>query len=373
MSQAIPWRVEITAARTDHTVMPLTEATGVSFERYIGKTGSMSCTIPIPNPSIARRISPILRDDAGLTLATYIYRGNEIWWGGTLDDPELSLSHSGDSVSLSGLGFEGYLDDRTQMTATSWTNTEQLEIARQIWAAALVGAGNLGITIPAITASGVKRDLTVAAADRRSLASMINEVANRLDGFEWMIDCYFDGTDRHRDLILGYPDINRGDHGVLSYPGSLSTFTRKASTARTGTRFRNFGSAPADIEGVEQLPLASPILTVDELLQNGALLIDKAESYSSIEDQTTLNDRTTMARQTYGRPLPVIGARVNVAKISPRVLGSTQRIRVDHPVFGAGVDGAPGYDELHRVIGVKVSAGERGKSEEADLIFEEVA
>lgn len=366
------WGLEIATARGDRTVMPLTDATGLTFDRYIGKVGSMSCTVKVANSAVADRIRPIIRDDAALTLTGYIHRDRDIWWGGRLGDPAITLNRDGATISVTGTTFEGYLDDRTQATDITYTGIDQLLIARSIWNTALAAEGNLGITVPTVT-SGVLRDLAVAKTDTRTLGSMISEIADRDGGFEWLINCYLDGDTRRRDLVLGYPAINRGSSRPFEFPGDILEFGREASTARTGTRFWSLGGAPADVGGVAQPAIASPISRADDLLNNGALLIDRVASYSDVTEQATINDKTVQAAKLHGKPLPITTAKVRLENVSPAILGTSPRLRISHPIYPAGPHGAPGYDQPGRVIGIKVSPPERGQAATAELIFEEPA
>lgn len=370
---ATPWRCEIATIRGDRTVLQSTEVQGLSFDRYIGKVGTMSATIPAPNAAFARKLAPLLRDDASLTLAAYISHGPDIWWGGRLGDPEAVLdARSGDSIKITGETFEGYLDDRTQYADRAWSNTEQLTIATDIWTAALAAEGNIGITLPAVVPSGVTRDFTVSRGDKRTLASMLNEVANRDNGFEWMINCYRDGDTRRRALVLGYPIIGGAPGPVYTYPGKLLKFSRKPSTAKTGTRFWSIGGAPADVQGDAQVPIASAQRSSTDLLNNGALLVDKVTSYSDVTLQPTIETKTAEALRVYGAPIPIVAATARVDDVSPSLLGSRPTLRASHPFFPSPGAGSPGYDGRPRVIGMKVKPDERGESGTVEMVFEEV-
>jgi hypothetical protein len=368
------WTVEIATLRTDRTVLDSVEATGVAFDRYIGKPGTFSCTIPAPSPIVARKLAPIIRDDAALTLAAYIRRGNDLWWGGRLDDPEAVIDNRGnDSVKISGTTFESYLDDRKQYTDIAWTNTEQLQIALDIWTAALAAEGNLRITLPPLRPSGVLRDQSAKGGDARTLASILNEVANRAGGFEWMINVYMDGSTRMRELVLGYPIIGGQDGPVFAYPGSIQKFSRKASTARTGTRFWSVGAAPQDVQGGGAQPaIQSAQVRVEGLLSNGAILLDQVGSYSDVSQQATIDQKTADSVTIFGRPIPVVNATVLIDSVSTGVLGTRPRLRVSHPFFPSS-SSAPGYDDRARVIGIKAKPDERGATGTAELVFEEVS
>jgi hypothetical protein len=365
------WRIEVATRRGDHTVLTTTAITGVSFERYIGKVGSFAATIAAPNARAATRLQPLIRDDVALTLNAYISRGDEIWCGGMLGDPNAVINgRAGDTIALEGVTFEGYPDRRTAYDDVAWSNVEQLQIAQDIWSLALADEGNLDIDLPAYSPSGVARDLTVARTDRRTLGSMLSEISGRENGFEWLINCYRDAGVRKRALVLGSPLIDGGDGPTFTYPGNMLQFGRKPSTAKTATRFWAVGGAPTTVTGEPGAPIYTEQLRTEELLANGAVLIDSPFSYSDIVLQDTLDDRAAEARRRYGAPLPVLSATVPVDTVSPSILGTSPRLRVNHPFFPSN-NNQPGYDARSRVIGMKVKPNERGESGEVELIFEE--
>lgn len=365
------WLLEITTLRGDATLIDATAATGVSIDRYTtGKVGSLTATIPAPNPEIAEQLQVLVRDDATLTLGAYLYRNNEIWFGGRIDAADVAIGRDAASIALAATSFEGYLDDRTQDTDIAWSDVEQLEIARAIWTSALAGEGDMGITVPTVTASGQKRDLTVPKSDARKLASMLGEISHRVNGFEWMINTYLDGDTRKRELLLGYPSINRGEEHTFTYPGNLLTFGRK--TVRSGTRLWARGAAPDSVGGDQQPAITSPVLRDEELLGTGAVLIDNVLDESDIKIQATLDARGAEHYAANRGVKAYVKAQVRIDDVSPSILGTTALLRVSHPLYPAGPHGAPGHESEHRVIGISIQAGDRDQDELGELIFEEV-
>lgn len=366
------WQVEISALRGDVTVLNATQAQGVSFERYVtGKTGQLTATLPAPNPTQAEHLRALVRDDASLTLGCYLRRGRDMWYGGRIDDIDVKLGRIERTIQLSSTTFEGYLDDRIWATTTTWAGTEQLEMARQIWQSVLAAEGDMGIDVPAVTASGITRDLTVTRADNRTARSILDEFSHRTNGFEWMINIYLVGSTRHRELLLGYPTITRGSIDTLSYPGALLAFSRKSTRAGGGTRFWGRGSAPDNVGGAAQPSLTSPILRVEDLLSTGAVLIDNVLDETDVKVQATLDARAAEHRTLRSGVRTYVTAQARVSDISASLLGNQALLRISDPLYPPGPKGAPGLQSTHRVIGLKVKADERGQSEVADLIFEE--
>lgn len=372
---AEPWRVEIATLRGDQTLLNATMATGVKFERYIGKAGSFGATLPVPNATIARRLRFLFEAGSEYSLAAYVSRGDKLWCGAILDDPEALISgRAGDSVTLSGRTFEAYPDMRTLDQDLTWSGAEQLEMARQIWQHLTADEGDMGISTPFVTPSGIQRDLTVAFEDKRTLGSILSEISGRANGFEWMIDVQRVAGVRTRTLKLGYPRITStaSTPKVFSYPGAILELGYKRSTSRGGTRFWGIGAAPGDVAGTAQNVTASSILRAEDLLDGESILVDRVLSLTDVTEQTTVDERVGDALERLAHAIPIPTATVRLDRVTPDMLGEKVRLRANHPLFGDGPAGAPAYDQLQRVIGIKVSPTERGTHESAELVFEEL-
>ncbi|MEV7413541.1 hypothetical protein AB0O04_37700, partial [Streptomyces althioticus] len=126
MSSA-PYRILLCDLRSDRLLDAL-PVHGVSIDDYIGKTGSMRGTVPIPNRQIADRARRALVP--GRTGA-WVERGRDIWWGGILWTLNLTSDARGFlGAQLQCGGWESYLYRRLLLDTLTAEQVDQLDIAR---------------------------------------------------------------------------------------------------------------------------------------------------------------------------------------------------------------------------------------------------
>ncbi|MFD0572649.1 hypothetical protein ACFQ0T_29850 [Kitasatospora gansuensis] len=125
-----PYQLRVCDLRTDRTldILPVQD---VGFDDYIGKTGSMSGTIPIPNRQIAARARSVLLP--GRTML-YLERGGQIAWGGALwTRTPTRDTHGYLSCPIQAGGLEGYYRGHRLLVDTlTAAGVDQLDIARQL-------------------------------------------------------------------------------------------------------------------------------------------------------------------------------------------------------------------------------------------------
>ncbi|BBJ46454.1 hypothetical protein SSPO_091720 [Streptomyces antimycoticus] len=123
------YRAVFTDLRTDQAidVLPLRE---VEYDDYLGKPGSLTATIPVPDTRMARRVRELVE---GRT-AVYLERGDEVCWGGIVwtltpatDDRGLT------TVGLQAATFDSYAGRRYIRANLSFTALDHLEIVRRLW------------------------------------------------------------------------------------------------------------------------------------------------------------------------------------------------------------------------------------------------
>lgn len=103
-----PYRAIFCDLRTDDTIdiLPLRD---VTVDDYIGKAGSLSGTVPVPNAQVAARVRRI---EEGRT-AVYLQRGNDLWWGGIIWTSTLQSDDRGVlTLGIQAATFESYAGRR---------------------------------------------------------------------------------------------------------------------------------------------------------------------------------------------------------------------------------------------------------------------
>lgn len=389
--ESVKWYVTFALALTDETVGTFLCSIDV-LSRYVSKTGRMEGSVPIVSPEIGKRLASIVGGEGRMTM--YIYHGNELWWGGFLDSTHLVSSSAGAMLNFSGTTFESYPDRREARTDKDFKGTDQTEIARWCWNY-MQGTGpgsNILVDTAFPAVRSVARDLSWIRSDVRTVGSILQEISNRVDGFEWIIDTYDDGGIRRRKLTIGYPTIGRPNYElILTYPGNIITWEIEGDSLDGATSFQARGKAPDPVgspnpmpnpgggivgnpstpKGSEKKPpIMSKEFHADDLHKQGHVRIDATVQQDKVTDVKLLDKWAELARELRAGPLVLPSVTVRLEGMTQAVLGSEVQLRIrDHP-FPDGEYGEPGYMHTARVIGYEVNPGEFGSPTVAKLIFE---
>lgn len=359
------YRVLVCDLRSDRLldVLPLQE---VTIEDYIGKSGSLQGTVPIPNRAMADRVRPILTP---ARTALWVERDRDIWWGGVLWSINPKSDERGRlSVEVQAGTFDTFFDHRELRTTLKATNRDQLDIARDLVDyAQQQPAGDVGITYDT-ELSGIKRSRTFSASDKPKIRELLDKLASADRGYEWRIRCYRDpesGT-RMKQLDLGHPVLTRtGDDVVLTHPGRLLTYEFPTDGTTVATCWQARGASNNRNQAAASKPLVSELIVAEDDLADGWPRLDGSSDHSTVDDPDVLAEHARAEAALARRPtvIPEIAVHLD-PQISPDLLGRYCRLRIRddwHP---------NGLDLRHRVVGIKVQPPERGKSESATLTLE---
>ena len=316
----------------------------------------------------------------------YVYRDGEIWWGGFMDD--VSISGSGDYpvVNVSGATFESYPDRREARTDETLTGMEQTQYAKWLWDyMQKERGGNIMVETPDPRPSGRARDMSWLRSDIKTVGSILKEVSNRADGFEWVIDCFNDNAGvRRRVLTTGYPIIGRPDSGIiLTFPGDVIDYQIETSALDGAISFQARGKAPDPVgtpnpgnstggtAAEKQPPIMSSIFTNDDLLAQGYTLTDTTIDRPTVTEVSTLDDWAQLARELRSGPLSLPNVTCRIDNFTQSILGSTINLKLHDYLWPPGPTGEPTYQTSARVIGYEVDPGEMGADDIVKLIFED--
>jgi hypothetical protein len=250
------------------------------------------------------------------------------------------------------------------MADLSAVAADQFDIARQLitYAQAQSG-GNLAIEMDA-SLSGVPRDRVYSRYDLPWIGGLIDQLASTQSGFEWRIQCYRDDAGaRHRALRLGYPKLSvGGDAMVLSSPGPVTTYSLPEDATVQANAWISRGASTNQDQGAESLPLMSTLLTTPTDIAAGWARLDGTSDYSTVEDQTILDQHAAADLARAVRPVAIPSVKY-VGDVQPQ-LGSYVRLRIRDTWYYDGLDAQ------YRVVGLKVSPAERGRPETTELYLE---
>jgi hypothetical protein len=351
--------------RTDQVidVLPLTET---KFDDFIGKPGSLTATVPLPDQALARRARLALQP--GRT-AVWLERDGDIWWGGVLWTCTPQSDEQGRMKAQFQAGtFDSYLDHRILARDLLGTATDQFDIVRT-----LIGhtqdqpGGDIGIS-PGPELSGIARNYSYGYASLTRVRELIDQLSQLADGFEWRVHCHRDAQGRRvKRLQLGHPTIVSGHTDiVLDQPGTVISYNLPAdSTVQANVWVARGESANTD-QSQESLPLTVRAESAEDIA-GGWPRLESTSDHSSVQDEATLASLASaeLARQRRPEVIPELTVRMD-DRITPALLGARIRLRLHdlwHP---------EGADSRYRVVGLAITPPQRTTAETATLYLEEV-
>ncbi|MEV5968657.1 hypothetical protein [Streptomyces sp. NPDC051921] len=375
MSLDTPYRAIFCDLLTDQTldILPLRD---VSFDDYIGKAGSLSGTIPIPNQDIAQRVKQVRE---GRT-SVYLERGGDLWWGGIVWTTTLQSSGRGVlTLGIQAATFDSYAGRRRiRKDITYTTATPQIEIARRLWSELDVQTypdappdkepKRIGITF-GDEEPKVSRIVSWRKGDEIVYLDALNQIAEMQDGFEHQILVYRDPVSgqRIRRLRLGEPKIINGSTDLLfDRPGVILSYSFPYDATRGGTTAMARGASVNGNAATDSRPLFSKEQYDSSLLADGWPLIDLSSDHNEITDELVLGSLAA-AELSQARGAVVIPA-ITIhlgGMVPPALIGRIARVRIHDEWFSQGLDAR------YRIVGVKVTPPERGRPDTAELYLEE--
>ncbi|MEU8880507.1 hypothetical protein [Streptomyces hydrogenans] len=365
MSLDTPYRAIFCDLVTDQTldILPLRD---VSFEDYIGRAGSLSGTVPVPDRAMAERAHKI---KPGRT-TVYLERGGFLWWGGIVWTTNLQGSDRGVvTLGIQAATFDSYASRRRIRTdALRFTQVEQFQIVRRIWQELGAGLGASAIE-PGddVPSEPVPRTASWRLGDETVYQEALDQLGAYTDGVEYQVLVYRDPSDgrRVRRLRLGSPRIRTGATDmVFDRPGTILSYSLPDDATRGGTTSLARGATVNANAAAESRPTLSSEIPSESLPDRWPQL-DLSTDYNDISDKNTLDAlATAVLKEAQGSVLiPEITIRLSEV-VPSALLGRTARLRITdewHPT---------GLDARYRIVGVKVRPAERGRPDTAELALE---
>ncbi|QMU72133.1 poly-gamma-glutamate hydrolase family protein [Streptacidiphilus sp. P02-A3a] len=364
--QPAAYRVVFADLLTDR-VIDILQVAGLTFDTWIGKTGTLGGSLPVPDADMARRVRAATVP--GRT-AVWVERAGAVWWGGILWTATPSSDARGAvKVDIQAGSFESYFDHRLIFADQTFTQADQFTIARSLfrYAAAQPG-GDIGIQLDAAR-SGVLRDRTYSRFDLPVVRDLLDQLAAVEGGFEWRISTYHDPASgrRTKALQLGYPVIRTGDAPImLTHPGNVVSYSWPTDATGMATAWQSRGSTDTQSTTGDSVPLMSGVYMTTATAA-GWPRLDGSSDYNSVNQLPTLNAhaRADLAAAAAPVAIPAVTVRPD-GQISPALLGAPVRLRVRDVWY------PDGHDATYRVVGMAVTAATRGTAESAEIYLEAV-
>ncbi|MFE0422277.1 hypothetical protein [Streptomyces sp. NPDC058953] len=368
MTTDTPYRVLFCDLLTDRPidVLPLRD---VSFDDYIGRSGSLTGTIPVPDARIAARARKIVE---GRT-SVYLERGNDLWWGGIVWTTTPASDDKGVlTLAVQAATFDSYAARRRIRTSVvDRGGRDQLQIARILWRLMQQRpSGDIGVVFESYEDSGVEQSVAWWEGDEVTYEEAMHQIAEQGKGFEHHIVVRRDPVtgQRTRLLRLGSPELDGGPADlVLDRPGTILSYAFPRDATRGGTHSRARGGNHSSDPNGEGRPVSSREWVAEELIEAGWPQIDLSAENSSATTRGPLDFLAwkTLQDARGAVVIPEVTVRLDGSlPVAPELLSRTVRLRITdewHP---------EGLDRRYRVIGIKVSPPQRGRPETAELYLE---
>ncbi|UQA92858.1 hypothetical protein [Streptomyces halobius] len=340
---------------------------GVTFDDYIGKTGALSGTIPVPDAAMAARVKRAVVP--GRT-ALWVERGSDLWWGGIVWTMTPAVDDRGAvTVTIQAATFDSYWDHCILRDTLEARQMDQFDIARDLATYATdQEGGDIGIRIDYTKTAGVRRDRTYSRFDATRVREALDRLAAVENGFEWRVQVYRDAStgERVKRLQLGYPTITAGAAPVmLTYPGNVLNYSWPQDATGMANTWQSRGATDNQNQADVSNPIMSTVWSYPDKLKAGWPRLDGSSDYNTVEKLGTLNEhaKADLARAKDPVVIPSIRTRLD-GQVTPALIGSAVRLRILDTWFSDGLDAD------FRVVGLNVTPAQRGQQESAELYLE---
>lgn len=345
-------------------VLPLT---GVSFDRRISRTGSLSASLAAARPADVAK-ARLLYQYAGRS-ALWVYRDDAIWWAGIPWTVTAGQDDRGPvELSVQAATFDSYAHRRRLLSDVTYTQVDQGVIIPDLWRTIQTDPrGDIGV-VAEDQPTGTLRDRTYRGADQSFVGKLIEQLGDVIDGPEHTIDTYLDNGQRVKRLRvadrLGRMTPRTVFQRTSQRGGRVLSWAYSGDATEGGTRFQTRGDAPNGNVGQEKQPLLSAPVEATALLDAGWPLLDVLEDYSGVKDTATLDGHAQALASERAGASPTSGYSVQVGNTgwSPNRVGDPVRIKISDNWHQSS-------DVTVRPVGCKVSAAEAGTPETVELLL----
>lgn len=343
-----------------------------AFERMLGEAGTMQqATIKITDPRVQAMGLKAKVQPRRTTLV--ILRDEQVVWEGIIWTRRYKKSEGQMVIGASEL--RSYFDSHRLLRPVdgpsgadkvlSFNQVDQFAIFRALLADAQAvtragdAVGDIGIEMDETQMSGVLRDRKDVGDDKGAYRGtgfayygpLLDDLAGVENGFEWRIDSFLD-SDRQlrRRLILGYPQVGR--------PSDLNSLTLESPGRILDWEWQEDGESSADYvaavgsnDTADDAPVRWGEAWGDAELVAGYPLLETTTSYSTVQQQTTINEHAAADLEAATGDLIIPAVDVNgYVAVAP---GDYVRLKLRD----AGWFGATPYETYVRVLGQTVTPG----------------
>ena len=214
--------------------------TGLQYQTAINAPATATVEMPLDAPG-----APTIA--AGSTVL-WIERNDALVFGGVI------WAVAGDAgqntATVSAGDFLTYLQRRTIRTTQTFTNADQLDVARAIvdYANAVPDALNI-IGTAGTNTSGVNISRTFPSWERKNVGAAIEQLADVNNGFDFVLELTYQGNTPTVELVLTSPNTGNPTDHVFDLQANIETLSFTADATQLATQVDALGSG----EGPDKL------------------------------------------------------------------------------------------------------------------------
>jgi hypothetical protein len=354
---------------TDANVADI-ELQGVTFQRRIIIPGTLRATYPVTNRTEAERIRTLV---PGRTVI-HVFREADILGTFPVWQVDRDQDENGDIVaSISAASLESYPYRRKIRADLPYLDDDQLAIARALLTHMQARPeGDIGLALGGGT-SGVIRTRNYRASENSTYGERLEQLANVIDGFEYLIRTRLDGLgNRVREWIPGYPQLGGpAPQFDISQPGKITSFKIPDDATQAGTSWQTRGDTIDTDLSVDSEPLMSDVYEDAARLAAGWPLLDQTVDFSSVRLKSTLNSHAQVLRDSRSGSVSVPQLAVHFDDdffIHPNLVGSYANLTLVNDLYPLNDDGEPTFAHMWRLIGMDYTPPTDDAGERASLI-----
>jgi len=332
---------------------------GVSYGRVLNGAGTLKAKLSLKHRNAAgTSLAPgyLAATDPQRT-ALYVERDGVLVWGGII----WGRNYDGEQLDIFAAEHWSYFHRRRHKVTAQFVAADQLDIARYLieWAQAQPG-GDIGVQSDTRT-SLVLRDRTYYSYERGVIGTLVEQLSEVENGFDFGIDIAYVGDVPTPTLNLGYPRRGRiaGTTGLVFEPGrNLGNYQWNEDGTRGANSVDGIGAG----EGAAML-----IATAGrpDLVTAGYPLLEDVVAHKDVRYADTLDGHARAA--VNARALPIVSVVLVDVKMSADppfgswIMGDDCLFRVeDDDRFPAQADGSPGLSRYVRIIADDVKVADEG-------------
>src|SRR6266496_2368632 len=229
------------------TVKPIAEIPfeSASYSHVLNAPGSFAGTLGLNQPA---SLYSVLSTTLNLgRVSLFVERDNVIVWGGILWTSSADIDAG--TITFNGEGWHSYFRRRVVRAKKNYVQQDQTtQIAKNlIDYAQSISGGSIGVDTTGVAATGVLRDRTYEAFERKFIGEAVEQLAAVDGGFDFRFDSSYVSGNIVTRFLTSYPNTGRQTNFVLEVGAQLAGLGIKVDATSLATNVDAIGAGEGDI------------------------------------------------------------------------------------------------------------------------------